>query len=589
MSTRAFHRASVTEGTFHPRVFGAHGAVVAENYLAAEAGLDILKAGGNAVDAVVAAVLVEGLVDPHMYTMGGETPMLIKMAGTEPQVINGNTSAPGAATPEEYRRRGLDLVPDHGILAAGVPAAPAALITALSRFGSVSFEAVAQAALANARDGFPLHAGIVEQERYGLRDCAAHFGANWPASAQLYLPAGRVPELPQRLRNPAFADLLEYLIDAERTTGGSRSVKLEGVYSAFYEGEPATVIETFSRARDGLLTRSDLEAYRAYVEAPASINFRGAHVYKCGPWNQGPVLLQSLAILDNFNLRAFGHNSAQYIHHVVEAMNLAFADREQYYGDPRHVKVPLEALLSSDYARARAALIDSERASRELRPGDPITARALLPIEERFGGRSWGAGTVHVSAVDKAGNMVAATPSGAWIKSNEVVAGLGFPLGNRLMTFRLEPTRHPNLIAPFKRPRTTISPTLVTRGDEPWMVFGSMGGDQQDQWQLQYLLNRVIFDLHPQAAIEAAKFSSEHFPASFGSPQRFAARLRIEPVAEAVMQGLRERGHDLDVASAWSEGFLLAIEAHSGCGLLEAAVDPRGSKTQIFAPAARVY
>jgi gamma-glutamyltranspeptidase/glutathione hydrolase len=194
-----------------------------------------------------------------------------------------------------------------------------------------------------------------------------------------------------------------------------------------------------------------------------------------------------------------------------------------------------------------------------------------------------------VSAIDAAGNMVAATPSGAWIKSNEVVAGLGFPLGNRLMTFRLAPAHHPNLLAPYKRPRTTISPTLVTRAGEPWLVFGSMGGDQQDQWQLQFLLNRIVFDLNPQAAVEAAKFSSEHFPASFGSAERFPARLRIEPMGEVVLDNLRKRGHDLDVAPEWSEGFLLAIEAHASGGLFEAAVDPRGSKTQIFAPAARVY
>jgi gamma-glutamyltranspeptidase/glutathione hydrolase len=586
MSTRAFHRATTTAGTFQPRVFGTHGAVVAENYLAAEAGLDVLKAGGNAVDAVVAGVLVEGLVDPHMYTLGGETPMIVKMAGADPLVVNGNTAAPRAATAEEYRRRGYSLVPDTGILSAGVPAAPAALIRALSRFGTFSFETVARAALGHARDGFPGHAGIIEQERYGLRELAPHFLANWPATAALYLP---VPKLPCKLYNLALADLLQYLIDAERAASGSRTAKLQQVYEAFYSGEPATLIDSFSRERDGLLTRSDMEAYRAHIEAPVALNFGDARIYKCGPWNQGPVLLQTLGILDQFNLRTFGHNSADYIHHVVEAMNLAFADREQYYGDPGQVAVPMDQLLSADYAQARAGLIDPQRASHELRPGDPANGRALLPPEQRFGARSWGAGTVHVSAMDQFGNMVAATPSGAWIKSNEVVAGLGFPLGNRLMTFRLEPARHPNLIAPCKRPRTTISPTLVTRGNQPWMVLGSMGGDQQDQWQLQFLLNRIVFDLCPQAAIEAAKFSSEHFPASFGSPERFPARLRIEPMAEEVLQGLRERGHDLDVASAWSEGFLLAIEAHAAAGLLEAAADPRGSKTHIFAPAARVF
>ena len=214
----------------------------------------------------------------------------------------------------------------------------------------------------------------------------------------------------------------------------------------------------------------------------------------------------------------------------------------------------------------------------------------MLAESDRLGGRSWGAGTVHVSAIDKAGNMAAATPSGAWLRSNEVVAELGFPLGSRLMTFHLSPERHPNVVAPFKRPRTTISPTLVTReGEEPWLVFGSMGGDQQDQWQLQFLLNRAVFGLNLPAAIEAPKFSSEHFPASFGTSERVPRRLRIEPMKSNVFEALRAKGHELDIAAPWSEGFLLAIEAHRDSGLLEAACDPRGSKTSIFAPAARVY
>jgi gamma-glutamyltranspeptidase / glutathione hydrolase len=589
MSIRAFHRGSTQSGCVYPRVFGARGAVVAENYLAADAGLDVLKAGGNAVDAVVAASWVEGLVDPHMYTPGGEVPMLIKMIGQRTQVINGNTAAPAAATPEAYAQRGLESVPDNGILAAGVPAAPGALITALLRFGTTSFEEVVEAALHYARRGFPMHAGILDQERYGLRDCAAHFIKEWPASAQLYLSGGEAPTLPRTLKNPAYAQLLDYLIAAERTTGGSRTTKLGAVYRAFYQGEPSAAIERFSLARDGLLARSDLERFDTHVEEPAVLKFRGAEVYKCGPWNQGPVLLQALGMLDTVDLHAFGHNSADYIHFITEALNLAFADREQYYGDPRQVSVPLEGLLSPHYARIRAGLIDPSHACAELRPGDPNAGTALLPESERLGGRSWGAGTVHVSAIDKAGNMAAATPSGAWLRSNEVVAELGFPLGTRLMTFHLSPDRHPNVMAPFKRPRTTISPTLVTREGEPWLVFGSMGGDQQDQWQLQFFLNRALFGMDLPEAIEAPKFSTEHFPASFGASERHPRRLRIEPMRSEVFEALRAKGHELDIAAPWSEGFLLAIEAHRGSGLLEAGCDPRGSKTRIFAPATRVY
>jgi gamma-glutamyltranspeptidase / glutathione hydrolase len=589
MSTRAFHRGSTQGGSVNPRVFGARGAVVAENYLAADAGLDILKAGGNAVDAVVAGSWVEGLVDPHMFTPGGEVPMLIKMIGQRTQVINGNTAAPGAATPQAYAQRGLDRVPDNGILAAGVPAAPGALITALLRFGTCSFEEAVHAALHHARYGFPLHAGILEQERYGIRDCGAHFLEEWPVSAQLYLAGGEAPKLPHLLKNPAYAQLLDYLIAEERSADGSRAMKLGAVYRAFYHGEPAAAIEKFSRAREGFLARSDLERFVTHLEEPAVLKFRGSEVYKCGPWNQGPVLLQALGMLDTVDLQALGHNSADYIHYVTEALNLAFADREQYYGDPRQVRVPLEELLSPRYARLRAGLIDPEHACAELRPGAPQNGLALLPESDRLGGRSWGAGTVHVSAIDKAGNMAAATPSGAWLRSNEVVPELGFPLGNRLMTFHLSPERHPNVLAPFKRPRTTISPSLVTREEEPWLVFGSMGGDQQDQWQLQFFLNRAVFGMDLPNAIEAPKFSTEHFPASFGATERYPRRLRIEPMTSHVFEALCAKGHELDVAAPWSEGFLLAIEAHRVSGLLEAACDPRGSKTKIFAPAARVY
>lgn len=591
MSSRAFKRGDTDAACFYPAVFGTQGAVAAEHYLAADAGADILKAGGNAVDAVVSGTLVEGLVDPHMFTLGGETPMLIKMmASATPVVINGNTAAPAAATPQEYMRRGIKIVPDSGILASGVPAAIGALLTALQRFGTMSFKDLASSALRHARAGFPIHTGLIEQEQYGLRDCADRFRRDWPNSARLYLPSGQVPRVGDLLRNESYADLLEYLGAAEDRETGDRVSKLRAVYRAFYCGEPAAIIDKFSRQAGGLLARSDLEIFTSYVEEPASVALGDARVYKCGPWNQGPVLLQALAILETADLRSFRHNSASYIHQVVEAMNLAFADREQYYGDPRVVDVPMDKLLSMEYARIRAALIDAKHANPEMRPGDPRNGRALLPISERLTCKSWGAGTVHVNAIDRHGNMVAATPSGGWLKSSPVISELGFPLGNRLMTFHLEPARHPNVMAPFKRPRTTISPSLVTRAGAPWLVFGSMGGDQQDQWQLQFLLNRAVFDIPLQAAIEAPKFSSEHFPASFGNPERFANRLRIERIfGDTVFEDLRSRGHDIAIAPNWTEGFLLAIERHSSEAMLEAACDPRCAKSQIFAAGVRVF
>jgi len=294
------------------------------------------------------------------------------------------------------------------------------------------------------------------------------------------------------------------------------------------------------------------------------------------------VLLQSLAILKNFDLRGLGHNSAEYIHLLLEAMKLAFADREQFYGDPLQVAVPIDTLLSDAYGAMRARLID-DKANREIRPGDPFHNAPLLPAAERLGGAAWGPGTVHVTAMDADGLTAAFTPSGGWLRASPVIPALGFPLSMRLSNCYMEPANHPNVVAPFKRPRTTISPSLVLKDGRPWMAFGSMGGDQQDQWQLQFLLNRLVFDMPVQEAIEAPKFSSEHFPGFFWPHDFFPNRVRIEPgVGEAALDGLRARGHELDVAPAWTEGFLCATERNLETGVLEAGCDPRGTKSEVF-------
>lgn len=584
MSARAFRNQPTTDTTFYPRLFGTRGAVTAEHYLASDAGAGMLKAGGNAVDAAVAAVLVEGLVNPQMHTIGGECPILISMAGSDRVVsINGNTTAPERATPEAYRARGLSDVPEEGILAAGVPAAFGSLITALSHFGRLPFAEVAAPAIALARDGFPAHAGLVGQEKFGVGDLAEKFRSAWPGSAEVYLPRGAVPGEGELVHNRALATMFEHLAELERGTGGDRAAGLRAVYDGFYKGDIAAEIAKFSKERDGFLARSDLERFETYLEEPLSIDFAGTTLFKCGFWTQGPTVLQALVMLEPMNLPALGHNSAEYLHTLIETIKLVYADREQYYGDPRQADIPAQALLSRDYAAARAALIDARRADAELRPGDPRNGGAMLPAEERLGGRDWGPGTVHVDVIDAEGNMVAATPSGAWIKSAEVVPALGFPLGNRLMTFYLDPPQHPNRVAPFKRPRTTISPSLAFREGKPWMVFGSMGGDQQDQWQLQFFLNCAAFGMTIQQAIEAPKFSSEHFPGFFAPHTRFPNRVRIEPrVGEDVLRALSERGHEVEVAADWSEGFLLAAARNHETGVLEAGCDPRGAKSEIF-------
>ena len=582
--SRAFRQNSSQNNTYYPQLFGTHGAIATEHYLATKAGADILGVGGNAVDAAVGATFVEGLVNPQMFTLGGECPMLVCMAETNHVVsVNGNTSAPERATPEVCLERGLTDVPDEGILSSGVPAALGALVTVLARFGQLTFAEVVTPALNYARKGFPVHTGLYGQERFGIRDLEEKFRNHWSGSAKIYLPHGMVAEVGQVIANPALADLLDYLKTEEQATSGDRKKGLEAVLEAFYRGDPATEIERFSKERNGLLARSDLERFETHFEEPVSMQFADTKVFKCGPWNQGPVMLQALAILESYDLKGMGHNSENYLHWTTEAFKLAFADREQYYGDPMQVDVPMTELLSKDYSLMRAALVDPEKANSELRPGDPKRKLALLPIVERLGGASWGPGTVHVDVIDGDGNMAAFTPSGGWLKSAEVVPPLGFPLGNRLMTFYLKPNHHPNIIAPFKRPRTTISPSLAFRNNTPWMVFGSMGGDQQDQWQCQFFLNRVLFGMSIQEAIEAPKFSSEHFPGFFAPHDRFPNLIRIEPkFSQKILDGLTRRGHQVEVGADWSEGYLAAAARDPVSGVLEVGCDPRGSKGEVF-------
>lgn len=588
MAIRFRDEDDIRAAPFHPRLFGTNGAVTSEHYLAANAAADLLKAGANAVDAAVAATLVEGVVNPHQHTICGECPMLIQMADRRaPVVINGNTAAPAGASADAFRQRGLDEVPDVGILAAGVPAAFGALTSALQEFGTMPLEDVCSSALSLARDGFPVHRGLLFMPDFGLNDVQDRFRKEWTNSADIYLPGGTLPKPGQLLRNDALSDLLQTLVLAERSAAGSREDRIAAARKEFYQGDIAAEIASHSKARDGFLSRRDLAAFQTRTEAAVSARFDDFEVFKCGFWNQGPALLQTLSILKNFPIRSMRHNQADYLHTIIEAIKLAFADREQWYADPTRVEVPAAALLDDAYGKMRAELIDSAQAHPEVRPGDPVRNRALLPVQERVGGRSWGHGTVHVDAIDRAGNMVSATPSGAWLKSSEVVKALGVPLGNRLMTFYLEPASHPNIAAPRKQPRTTISPTLVHRNGRPWMVFGSMGGDQQDQWMLQFVLNRGVFDMTIAEAIEAPKFSSQHVPGFFAPHERFPNRVQIERrVGDRAISGLLGRGHEVEVAPDWTEGFLLAIERDPETGLLEAGYDPRGAKGDVFPAAA---
>lgn len=572
MSQRAYRILPTESTTFHPRLLGTRGAVASNSNLSASAGADILKAGGNAIDAAVAATFVEGLVNPQMHTIGGECPLLVRLAGERRVIaVNGNMAAPARATPEAFRARGLADVPDSGILAAGVPAAFGALITALARWGTMPLAEVIAPALALAKDGFPVSEGLRNQHKYGIAAMQPRFEAEWPGSARLYVPGGRVPEVGERFRNEALARTFDYLARARDPL------------EAFYQGDVAAEIAKFSRDRDGLLAREDLAAFETRIEEPASVKLGDTELFKTGFWSQGPAELQALALMWQFDLKSIGFGTPDYCHLLIEAMKLAYADREQYYGDPSKTWVPGELLLSEAYTRQRAALIDMRHASRELRPGDGRRNAARLPEDEKLAPKDWGAGTVHVDAVDAQGNMASFTPSGAWISSAEVIEPLGFPLSVRMMTFYLGPAHHPNVVAPFKRPRTTLTPSMAFRNGKPWMAFGTMGGDNQGQWLLQFYLCRAAFGMSIPEAIEAPRLSSEHTPGFFAPHASAPNRVRIEPrFGPQVLAELRRRGHDLDVAPDWTEGFVSCASYDEDSGLIEAGCDPRGAKSHCF-------
>jgi gamma-glutamyltranspeptidase/glutathione hydrolase len=580
--------------TIYPLVMGNHAVIATEHYLSAAAGARMFAAGGNAIDAAVAATLVEGIVNPHLHTIGGEAPILVRPAGSDRVLsINGNMTAPARATIAHYRSLGIKLIPGQGLLAAGVPAAFDALLTALEHFGTFTLARVLEPALELAEEGFPAHAGLVGHPARGtavtgttemasLHANAGHFLKRWPTTAEIYLPHGQVPQAGDRLKNPALARFFRRLIDAEAGVRNSgRNAGLGAARERYFFGDIAAEMVKWSDANGGLLSMQDFARFRTKIEQPLSINYHGYTIFKCQPWSQGPVFLQQLRLLEGFDLAALGHNSSHYIHCVIEAAKLAFADREAWYGDPEYAQVPIEGLLSSDYAELRRRLIDPERALLDpARPGDPATMRAVIdpPAEPR----SWGRGTVHVDAADRHGNAIAITPSGGWIPSSPVIDTLGFPLGTRLQSFHLD-EHHPNALAPGKRPRTTLTPSLAIDPAGRCIAFGTPGGDNQDQWTLQFFLNLVHFGMDLQEAIEAPRFSSGHMPITFYPHTANPGLLRIEDrVDEKVRNELKARGHLVELMPSYREGFVLAAAYDPASGGVSGGADPRGQLASLM-------
>jgi gamma-glutamyltranspeptidase / glutathione hydrolase len=581
--------------TTYPQVMGREAMIATEHYLSASAGARIFARGGNAIDAAVAATLVEGIVNPHMHTIGGEAPMLIYVAGARRVVaINGNMVAPARATIDHYRSLGLKLIPAEGLLAAGVPAAFDALAAALAKFGSMTLAEVAEPALKLCEDGMPVHAGLsghgeTPTDLSGLIGIASirmnekKFRAKWPTSAALYMPNGEVPRPGDIIKNPALANFFHRLLDAEANAKNrGREAAIDAARDRFYRGDIAREIVKWSDANGGLLQESDLAAFTTRFEEPVSVDYHGVTVHKCQSWSQGPVFLQQLRILEGFDLGAMSHNSADYIHCLVETAKLAFADREAYYGDPQFTEVPIDALLSEKYAGVRRALIDPKRASMDHRPGDPVSMRPLLGTDGSEA-RSWGPGTIHVTAADGRGNMVACTASGGWIPSSPVIDTLGFPLGTRMQTFYLD-ERHPNALRPGKHPRTTLTPSLASLKGEVFLSFGTPGGDQQDQWTLQFFLNLIDFGMGVQEAIEAPRFSTAHYYSTFYPHNIHPGVLRIEErIDERARADLAGRGHLVEVRPPWCEGHVLGIRFDRQRKLLSGGADPRGQLSVVMA------
>ena len=573
---------------FRPTIMGTHGMIATEHYLSAFIGATILRQGGNAVDAAVAAIFAEGVVNPHMHTLGGEVPMLISSAATGQVVaLNGNTAAPQRATIDWFTQRGMTLIPGEGLLAAGVPAACDALLTALERFrdddprrGAATGTRLWPAPAFRCILACVAPATTCRFPSGTIRTNSASSGPPQRSSicprgaCQKWGRCGAIPTWPRPSRFSWRRSALP-LLRAARPGCRRRERCFIVVRSRSTSWRFPSAMVAFSNS----MTWRRL---RTKVETPASVLYRGYEVFKCGPWSQGPVFLQQLRLLEGYDLRALGHNSTAYIHTVTEASKLAFADREAYYGDPDFVHVPLPELLSDTYTAARRQLIDPDRAALDLRPGEPYSGAALRSGQGPLVGREWQRGTVHVAVVDSARNLVAATPSGAWLAGSPVVEGLGFPLTTRIQVFYLDP-HHPNALAPRKRPRTTLTPSLVLRDGKPFMAFGTMGLDQQDQWTLQFFLNVVDFGMPLQEAIEAPKFSSRHFPSSVYPHTASPGLLRIEGrIPYEVQRALQAKGHDIALQPDWIEGYIVGVQVDTERGVVYGGADPRGELSTLL-------
>lgn len=584
--------------TTRPELQGTFGMVASTHWLASAVGMKILEAGGNAFDAAVATGFVLNVVEPQLVGPLGDMPALIWPAGDDvPSMICGQGTAPAGATVAHYQDEGIDLIPGSGLLATVIPGAFDAWMLMLRDHGTMSLRSVLEPAIGYAQNGYP----ILPRTADVIAEHAEFFRNEWPTSVDVWLPGGHAPTGGSMFKNTSLAAFWTRLL-SEAEAAESREAQIEAARAAFYKGFVAEAIDSYLKdacvmdgagaRRKGVLTGEDMSGWQAHVEPAAAGSYHGWDVFKGGFWTQGPVMLQALGMLNHTDIAAADPFGAIYVHSAVEALKLAFADREAYYGDPRMADIPAELLLSDGYASGRAELI-GDTASMDHRPGavpgqehlaKAFTERANRPTPDSIGA---GGGeptmahltrregdTVHLDVVDAAGNMVSATPSGGWLQSNPVVPGLGVPLNTRAQMFWLDEGL-PTTLIPGRRPRTTLSPSMARAPDGTRLSFGTPGGDSQDQWQLFLLLHLVHHDMNLQEAIDAPLVLSSHLQASFYPRGSNPGHLLIEPgYPDPTIAALKNMGHRVELAEPWTLGRLTAASRRPD-GLLKAAATPR--------------
>ena len=574
---RSYRIEDNNSNSFIPSYSGTNGAVATHSNLSSMTAYNILNQDrGNAFDAAAGAMLVEGLVNPQMFGMGGEGVMILKPKNQNPVVLNGNTLSPRKFNFLNLVTRGFTEVPDEGVLCAGVPAAFSSIFRMLQLYGTLDFRTISKYAKEYAKEGYPLHTGIINQNKFGLKSLKGKFIKEWKNSAKLYLKNNKIPKVGSLFRNSAYANLIDYLGNYEKKITGSRNNKFNKLHDAFYKGDVANSILKYSQKNEGLLSKEDFENFNVKFEKTISEKYGDYQVHKTNFWGQGLTSLMMLKMLNKQKIKSL--NSAGDIHKFTEILKLTFADREMYFTGKYNSKVKANHLLDDSYLNKRMQLI-KDKAIESIIPGNPLSKKSLLPIENDI--KPWGAGTVHISIIDKDNNAISCTPSGGWIRSNEVINELGFPLGNRLMTFYLSKPGHVNFIAPVQQPRTTLSPTLIINQKKREILScGTMGGDAQDQWQAQFLMNYIFSNMPIDQALNEPRVSSEHLPAFFHPHDPNLKQLLLEERLSPFISQLNKKGHKCLKTTDWSEGFILCARKQDK--IYDAYADIRSYKSQIF-------